>query len=324
MGFDELGALQRAKQMEQAQAISSEKLVLKKWSSTKENIILTVTCVLIPFTFAFSSIVGLIVLFYYQFFAKKVYVKDIATGDKFFISRDHWKQYKRHHKDNQKRTVDIFGEKTTRSEVHHASTSTPERDVSEEHVLTPTVATRSYEDPETLPSQEEIVASEEIEKIYIHSIVVGMKFDGRDKKLKKLINQLKKDDYFYEKYDNLKNKDILEESHLYSDENSPLWELEFEYLPYSTIEAEPENEFDPNAIAVYVGEYASDAFKVGYLPKEDAARIQYLINNATVLKVHTQIKGGKYKYVDFDDLGEDKVKTGTKDYMLDLEITFGK
>ena len=72
----------------------------------------------------------------------------------------------------------------------------------------------------------------ETKKIAIHSIVVGLKYEGRQAKLKKLINQLKKDDYFYEKYDGLTNKEIKDD-YSYTDEDDPIWELTNEYLPYS-------------------------------------------------------------------------------------------
>lgn len=159
--------------------------------------------------------------------------------------------------------------------------------------------------------------------IAIHSIVVGLKYEGRQAKLKKLINQLKKDDYFYEKYDGLTNKEIKDD-YSYTDEDDPIWELTNEYLPYSTIKSEPTNPYDSNAIAVYIGENEDESFQVGYLPSEDAARIQDLIKKATLIDVDAKIRGGKYKYFDFDDFGDEKVMTGNKDYSLSLTIDFEK
>lgn len=160
-------------------------------------------------------------------------------------------------------------------------------------------------------------------KIAIHSIVVGMKYEGRQAKLKKLINQLKKDDYFYEKYDGLTNKEIKDD-YSYTDESDPIWELDDEYLPYSTIKPEPNNHYDSNAIAVYIGENEGESFQVGYLPSEDAARIQDLIKKGTLINVEAKIRGGKFKYIDSDDFGDEKVMTGNKDYSLSLTLDFEK
>lgn len=160
-------------------------------------------------------------------------------------------------------------------------------------------------------------------KIAIHSIVVGMKYEGRQAKLKKLINQLKKDDYFYEKYDGLTNKEIKED-YSFTDESDPIWELNDEYLPYSTIKPEPNNHYDSNAIAVYIGENEGESFQVGYLPSEDAARIQDLIKKGTLMNVEAKIRGGKFKYIDSDDFGDEKVMTGNKDYSLSLTLNFEK
>lgn len=163
----------------------------------------------------------------------------------------------------------------------------------------------------------------ETKKIAIHSIVVGLKYEGRQAKLKKLINQLKKDDYFYEKYDGLNNKEIKDD-YSYTDEENPIWELTNEYLPYSTIKSEPNNPYDSNAIAVYIGENEGESFQVGYLPSEDAVRIQDLIKKGTLIGVDAKIRGGKYKYFDLDDFGDEKVMTGNKDYFLSLTIDFEK
>ena len=60
------------------------------------------------------------------------------------------------------------------------------------------------------------------------------------------------------------------------------------------------------------------------VPSEDAARIQDLIKKATLIGVDAKIRGGKYKYFDFDDFGDEKVMMGNKDYSLSLTIDFEK
>lgn len=162
--------------------------------------------------------------------------------------------------------------------------------------------------------------------VTIHTIVVGTKYEDRDKKLKELINDLKENDYFYELYEGYSNQEIIDGGDYYMEysKEEPIYELTEESLPYAEVVPEPGNEYDPNAVAVYVGESQRTKFHLGYLPKEDAKRIQDLFENGEVVYVDAQIKGGKYKFVEMDDYGEEKVRQRTKKYLIDLEITFVK
>lgn len=108
MGFDELGAIQRAAQMKQAQAQASGKLKLKRITSKNGLYILGGSIILMPFTLGISTMIGLVVMVYYYFNPRKVFVKNIATGEKFFISKDDWIQYKNVGRQKQNETVNIF------------------------------------------------------------------------------------------------------------------------------------------------------------------------------------------------------------------------
>ena len=75
---------------------------------------------------------------------------------------------------------------------------------------------------------------------------------------------------------------------------------------------EPENEYDPNAIAVYV-----DDVKIGYIQKKDQARF----NKLNPASAEVELYGGQYKEPVFDDYGEfEKIETGQTPYKATLYI----
>lgn len=158
--------------------------------------------------------------------------------------------------------------------------------------------------------------------VTIHSIVVGIKYEGRKKKLKDLIKELLEEDYYYS-FQGFTNNEIKEMSYMYS-YDSPLYEIEDESLPYCEIVPEPDNPYDSNAVAVFVGRSEHDKFQVGYLPKSDAERIKDLINNGEIVNSDAIITGGRYKFVETDEYGEEKLRSRTKDYLLNIEIVFKK
>ncbi|MBC1419927.1 hypothetical protein [Listeria fleischmannii] len=93
MSFDEIGALQRIQQMEQQAAIHSKQLRLKRTSDKFDIWMIALFFILLVPTFGISTIFAIIGSIRY-FWGKKIYVKDIATHDKYYVSRDDWKGYK--------------------------------------------------------------------------------------------------------------------------------------------------------------------------------------------------------------------------------------
>lgn len=108
MKFDNLAAIQRAEQIKQAQAQASGDLRIKRIPSKNGNIILWLSIILAPFTLGVSTFVGLIIITYYLFSSKKIFVKNIATGEKFFILKDDWHKYKNKEKENKEKVVSIL------------------------------------------------------------------------------------------------------------------------------------------------------------------------------------------------------------------------
>ncbi|EAC2258069.1 hypothetical protein G6R42_000771 [Listeria monocytogenes] len=103
MAFDSLAALQRMRQMEQQAAINGKKIVLKRMNDKLDIWLFVLWFVLLIPTLGISFVLLFVYLFRY-FFSKEIYVQDIATYDKFYITRDDWTKYKVNKKMNKKET----------------------------------------------------------------------------------------------------------------------------------------------------------------------------------------------------------------------------
>lgn len=97
LAFDSLAALQRMRQMEQQAAINGNKLILKRMNDKIDIWLFVLWIVLLIPTLGISFILLFIYLFKY-FFGKKVYVQDISTYDKFYITKADWKKYRTNNK----------------------------------------------------------------------------------------------------------------------------------------------------------------------------------------------------------------------------------
>lgn len=60
---------------------------------------------------------------------------------------------------------------------------------------------------------------------------------------------------------------------------------------------EPTNPHDPKAIKVMI-----DDVHVGYIKAGSCSRIHNLLNDDKILKIECEIRGGKYKYIGYDDV----------------------
>ena len=150
----------------------------------------------------------------------------------------------------------------------------------------------------------------------IKTYVSGIKLEDRHDKLKKLIVELKKEKFFKELYEGLSNKDILDEEYGSFFEEDPVYELSRGTLPHVRIDVSDASE----DISVYVGKDKDHEFKVGVLPEDGARRVQKRLESANLHTIEARLSGGKYKYLDDDD----KVKTGEKNYNLQLKLKFLK
>lgn len=172
--------------------------------------------------------------------------------------------------------------------------------------------------PESIEAAPPTLANTKVD--FIETYVAGLGFENRRKNLKKLINKLIKDEYIEANYDGYTNKEIKDD---YYDPDQKYWRIVGEIIPNTFLIPEPSNEFDPNAIRVEVSDDEDDSptIVVGYLKKSIAKKVKKYLEDGYKVSCDSIIQGGKYKYLDDDEYGEEKVFIDEVDYSLALEIT---
>ena len=82
---------------------------------------------------------------------------------------------------------------------------------------------------------------------------------------------------------------------------------------------EPENEYDPNAVAVYIG-----GLKVAYIKKGSCSEVKNLLKSPKLAGIDAEMNGGKYKMLvpDPDDEDEEKlvIERGESEYYVHLTV----
>ncbi|EEM07626.1 hypothetical protein bmyco0003_57090 [Bacillus pseudomycoides] len=107
MSYDTVGSLQRMQQLEQAQAASGKRLVLKPIYSTLDTWLIVIAVILFIPTFTFSLVAFLIYYYTKAFFIRTQLVKNVATGEKFYVDKQDFKQYKKDFKSKEKQVRKI-------------------------------------------------------------------------------------------------------------------------------------------------------------------------------------------------------------------------
>jgi len=104
MSYDTVASLQRMQQLQQAQAASGKRIVLKRvYESDKISALIIIICILaIPATMCISLLVGLVIYYIREFKRTTYLVKNVATGEKFRVDKQDFKQYKRDFKKKEK------------------------------------------------------------------------------------------------------------------------------------------------------------------------------------------------------------------------------
>ena len=99
-------------------------------------------------------------------------------------------------------------------------------------------------------------------------------------------------------------------------ENERIYQYEF-YPSKTELIPEPDNPYDPNAIKVLI-----DNVHIGYIKSGSCSHIHKLIKNNGIEKIDCIIKGGKYKYLGYDE-DEDKyfLEKSEVNYFVDLILT---
>ena len=79
-----------------------------------------------------------------------------------------------------------------------------------------------------------------------------------------------------------------------------------------TLEEEPTNKHDPNAIKILI-----DGCHVGYVPAEFCVMVKKAIANNAITDIQYNIKGGEYKYIENNTVYEDE-----NDYTSSVIISY--
>ena len=141
--------------------------------------------------------------------------------------------------------------------------------------------------------------------------VVGLNYEGRSNKLKKMINDMKEDGEFLSLYEDLKGKELKEELEF----KDKIYEIaNYETVPGVYLEREANNPYDSYAIKVMISnDY--DEFQVGYVPAKDAILLNEKVDDISECVAY--IYGGKYKELDYLD---EKIITKESYYGLNIHI----
>ncbi|MDA1874286.1 hypothetical protein PDL05_11085 [Bacillus cereus group sp. BY112LC] len=107
MSYDTIASLQRMQQLEQAQAATGKRLVLKRVDSNLDRVLIIIGILLIIPTLGFSiALIGIYALI--KMSVTKAYlVKNVATGEKFHVDKQEFKEYKKNFKKKEKQVKKI-------------------------------------------------------------------------------------------------------------------------------------------------------------------------------------------------------------------------
>ncbi|CCW07435.1 hypothetical protein PDJ95_24410 [Bacillus cereus] len=104
MSYDTIASLQRMQPLEQAPAATGKCLVLKRvYESDKISALIIVLCIIaIPATMCISLLVGLVIYYIREFKRTTYVVKNVATGEKFRVNKQDFRQHKKEFKAKEK------------------------------------------------------------------------------------------------------------------------------------------------------------------------------------------------------------------------------
>ncbi|AJA22105.1 TPA: hypothetical protein ACR3Z0_006278 [Bacillus thuringiensis] len=102
MSYDTVASLQRMQQLEQAQAATGKRLILKRINPTLDIWLIVIGFILFIPTLGWSLILYALFFGIREFFSKTYLVKNVATGEKFRVDKQDFKQYKKSFKKKEK------------------------------------------------------------------------------------------------------------------------------------------------------------------------------------------------------------------------------
>ncbi|MDO5715732.1 MAG: HIRAN domain-containing protein [Tissierellia bacterium] len=142
----------------------------------------------------------------------------------------------------------------------------------------------------------------------IETYVAGVQHENdQGKFIQKIIKDYVKENYDYSNFEDYTNKEILEDA-------EDVWEYDLEEVDSVKLVPEPTNPYDPNAIKII----HEDMGHIGYVPAKMTSKVCKVPDKEATYTL--ELKGGRHKYWDIDEYGEEKVKSETRPYYFDLII----
>lgn len=328
MSYDSIASIQRIQQLQQSEAAAGKRIILQR-IPTALDVILFITAIILAIpTLVISYILFII---YYSYIVKTYVVKNVATGEKFRVDKQDFKQYKKDFKAKGKEIRRISDLETNTVEIDHVNTNIPTHheskveNIKEEvvEVINTYVEESRTETEEIIPEQQTLEQESEpipaplpIELDTSNPLtfnVAGVTFDndkGKDIQslLKRIARAIAKE-YNIESYGGYTNKELLEmwvEASEFED---------VEFGDYISFVKDPDNEFDKNAIKVIVN-LDNKEFHIGHVPKKQNVEIGKLLDSESIISISANFVGGKTKSVDYDYEKD-------KDVVIITELTLG-
>lgn len=177
---------------------------------------------------------------------------------------------------------------------------TADIDLSSRLNSTPTKSDNLYIPTSTPATQPDVKAPAPQTRTHFRFNVAGTEYEGRSKLIEEYLSG------FAEPYDGMTNKEMKE----YDGDTFYKYE---KIIDSNAVEfvMEPNNKFDPNAIAVHHNELG----KIGYVPAARTATLRKFLEKSKEYTTEIEFYGGPYKRV-YD--GE--IETGKYNYSADVKV----
>lgn len=112
----------------------------------------------------------------------------------------------------------------------------------------------------------------------------------------------------------LSKKDLCD---IYSDGDT-IYKYDF-YISNVSLEPEPTNEFDANAVKVIV-----DGIHIGYIKDGKCTEVKNILNSGKKLSIDIEIHGGPYKMLSIDEDDVCTIEKDTDNFSAKVSITYNK
>jgi uncharacterized membrane protein YqaE (UPF0057 family) len=144
--------------------------------------------------------------------------------------------------------------------------------------------------------------------------VAGVSYENdKGKKIQPLLRKIAKEISEENGIPVYTNKEILEDYIVVSEFE------DVEFGDYVSLEKEPDNKFDKNAIKVLIN-LGNDSLHIGYVPKSVNVRVGQLMDSNSIHYIDAVFVGGKVKEVEYSD-EKDKDIVVVNELTLGVEIT---